>query len=316
MNRFIRGLAPLAVLAMAVLTASAASAQATRTWVSGVGDDANPCSRTAPCKTFPGAISKTAANGSINVLDPGGFGAVTITKAMTISSEGFEGGIVIASGNGVNVSAGANDIVTLRGLDIDCSTSTTSNGIKFNTGAALHVQKTTIKRCIGTGSGILFAPNAAAKLDLRDVVITDNGTGVLIQPVAGGSAKFVLDHVTMFNNTSHGLALNGTGSTSGINGSMVDSVSSGNVGDGVNALTPGGGAPVNLIINRSTLEGNLDGLKVDGSGVQVFFGDTVITANALNGIVSANSGFMFSYKNNDIDRNSGNETPTGTAVQK
>jgi len=37
---------------------------------SGVGDDANPCSRTAPCKTFAGAISKTAAAGEINCLDP------------------------------------------------------------------------------------------------------------------------------------------------------------------------------------------------------------------------------------------------------
>ena len=70
---------------------SLAHAQATRTWVSGVGDDANPCSRTAPCKTFAGAISKTAAGGEINVLDPGGFGAVTITKSITISSRGLRG---------------------------------------------------------------------------------------------------------------------------------------------------------------------------------------------------------------------------------
>jgi hypothetical protein len=65
-----------------------AQAQATRTWVSGVGDDANPCSRTAPCKTFAGAISKTAPCGEISVLDPGGFGAVTITKSITINGTG------------------------------------------------------------------------------------------------------------------------------------------------------------------------------------------------------------------------------------
>src|SRR5688572_24992148 len=83
-------------LALMLGTTTLAEAQASRTWVSGVGDDANPCSRTAPCKTFAGAISKTAANGEINVLDPGGFGAVTITKSLTISAEGTLGGIVAA----------------------------------------------------------------------------------------------------------------------------------------------------------------------------------------------------------------------------
>src|SRR5438034_2024623 len=83
--------------------ASLAHAQATRTWVSGVGDDANPCSRTAPCKTFAGAISKTAVSGEIDVLDPGGFGAVTITKAITISSEGFEAGVLVSGTNAIIV---------------------------------------------------------------------------------------------------------------------------------------------------------------------------------------------------------------------
>src|SRR5437016_2171897 len=96
-----------------------AFAQATRTWVSGVGDDANPCSRTAPCKTFAGAISKTPTNGEINVLDPRGFGAVTITKAITILSEGFEAGVLVSGTNGIIVNAAAGTAVTLRGLDIE-----------------------------------------------------------------------------------------------------------------------------------------------------------------------------------------------------
>src|SRR5688500_12453381 len=88
-------------------------AQSTRTWVSGVGDDANPCSRTAPCKTFAGAISKTAAGGIINTLDSGGFGAVNITKSITIDGGGIDGSIT-ASGSGIIINAGANDHVTLR----------------------------------------------------------------------------------------------------------------------------------------------------------------------------------------------------------
>src|SRR5260221_1926704 len=96
-----------------------AQAQATRTWVSGVGDDANPCSRTAPCKTFAGAISKTAPGGEINVLDPGGFGAVTITKSITISSEGFEAGVLVSGTNGIIINVpNATDAVVLPGVDI------------------------------------------------------------------------------------------------------------------------------------------------------------------------------------------------------
>src|SRR3978361_347145 len=100
-----------------LLAAAPASAQATRTWVSGVGDDVNPCSRTAPCKTFAGAISKTAASGEINCIDPGGFGALTITKAITVSCNGVEAGVLVSGTNGIVVAAGVNDVVVLKGLD-------------------------------------------------------------------------------------------------------------------------------------------------------------------------------------------------------
>src|SRR5205807_5391143 len=84
MNKFRLTINVLAIAAFMLAVASMAQAQATRTWVSGVGDDVNPCSRTAPCKTFAGAISKTAIGGEINCIDSGGFGSVTITKAITI----------------------------------------------------------------------------------------------------------------------------------------------------------------------------------------------------------------------------------------
>src|SRR6266700_6253092 len=102
------------VLAIAIFTfafASMAQAQATRTWVSGVGDDANPCSRTAPCKTFAGAISKTATGGEINCLDPGGFGGVTITKSITISCEAGTAGVLVSGTNGFVISAAGTDVV-------------------------------------------------------------------------------------------------------------------------------------------------------------------------------------------------------------
>src|SRR5215471_3546135 len=125
-------------LLWAALTASPASAQATRTWVSGVGDDANPCSRTAPCKTFAGAISKTAPAGEINVLDPGGFGAVTITKSITISSVGFEAGVLVSGTNGIIINAGASDTVVVEGLDIE-GLGTGLNGVNFLAGSQLYI---------------------------------------------------------------------------------------------------------------------------------------------------------------------------------
>jgi hypothetical protein len=121
-----RKLALLLSAATLAAAASPAAAQATRTWVSGVGDDANPCSRTAPCKTFAGAISKTAAGGEISVLDPGGFGAVTITKSISLVADGAEGGILAALSHGIIINAGANDIVNIRGLVIEAPAAATT----------------------------------------------------------------------------------------------------------------------------------------------------------------------------------------------
>src|SRR5258706_15135084 len=118
MNKFRFTINLLAIAIFTFAFASFAQAQATRTWVSGVGDDANPCSRTAPCKTFAGAISQTATNGIIDVLDPGGFGAVTITKSITIDGGPFEAGVLNSASSGIIVNgAGAN--VALRHLDIE-----------------------------------------------------------------------------------------------------------------------------------------------------------------------------------------------------
>src|SRR5476649_2111009 len=126
--------------AFLALGAQSASAQATRTWVSGVGDDANPCSRTAPCKTFAGAISKTAAGGTIDALDPGGFGAVTINKAITIEAVGTVASILVSGTNGVTINAGVNDIVALRGLTVEGVNGAGLNGIRFVAGNKLIVE--------------------------------------------------------------------------------------------------------------------------------------------------------------------------------
>src|SRR3981081_2388582 len=134
----------LGVVFVAFAQAPAAHAQASRTWVSGVGDDANPCSRTAPCKTFAGAISKTASPGEIDCLDPGGFGAVTITKSITIDCRETLGGVLVSGTNAIIVNDGTfAATVTIRGLDID-GLGTSLSGISFVAGKALHVEETKI----------------------------------------------------------------------------------------------------------------------------------------------------------------------------
>src|SRR5580704_17449028 len=156
-----------------------AQAQATRTWVSGVGDDANPCSRTAPCKTFAVAISKTAASGEINVLDPGGFGAITITKAITIANDGVgSAGVLVSGTDGIVISAGVSDTVILRGLDIDGLSPAAGAGL--NGVNVLQAGKVLIDSCKifdFQQNGVNFAPvNNNAQLSIVNTVIYNNGS--------------------------------------------------------------------------------------------------------------------------------------------
>jgi hypothetical protein len=149
----------LAVAAFVLTVTSMANAQATRTWVSGVGDDANPCSRTAPCKTFAGAISKTAVNGEIDALDPGGFGAVTITKSLTIDGTWGGGfGSILASGtSGVIINDSSSGTpntanVTLRKLSINGAATTAGSGIRFISGKSMNVEDCQIFGFVGSGT--------------------------------------------------------------------------------------------------------------------------------------------------------------------
>src|SRR4030081_348533 len=127
---------------IALIVPSSAYSQATRTWVSGLGDDANPCSRTAPCKTFPGAYSKTAAGGEIDALDPGGFGVISIGKAITIDGGGgIVASILASSTNAVVINAGPNDNVVLRNIRMNGVNQYSFpglTGIVFNSGHSLH----------------------------------------------------------------------------------------------------------------------------------------------------------------------------------
>lgn len=173
----------LIVLSILILSIPVtAHAQATRTWVSGVGDDVNPCSRTAPCKTFAGAISKTAANGYIHVLDPGGYGTLNITKSITVDGGGFMAG-ALASGTTGFIINGAGITVNLRNIDIEGANSG-FNGIRI-----LNASKVTIDNCN------IFGFNAAAP----------NGNGISIDTIASSPTSIYIRDTTISGNSNHGI---------------------------------------------------------------------------------------------------------------
>lgn len=299
----------------AVMGATSPSlAQAPRTWVSGVGDDANPCSRTAPCKTFAGAISKTTAGGEISVLDPGGFGAVTITKSISITNDGAgEAGILASGTNGIIIAAGASDIVNLRGLVVD-GAGTGLVGIKFTSGAALLVQSCVIKNFRGGASiGIQFAPTVFAELYVNDSVIHANGTGVLVQPTSG-SARTILNRVAVENN-SNGVVANTTGSTGGgIAINLRETTSIGADNAGVSAVTPGATPPITMMLDHVSASMNGTGIFAQGAGSSVRLTYTTVTSN-LTGL-SATGANLLSYKTNQVDGNFSNGTFTSAIAQE
>ena len=261
MNKFRFTIKLLVIATFLLAFASAAQAQATRTWVSGVGDDVNPCSRTAPCKTFAGAISKTAAGGEIDVLDPGGFGTVTITKNITIDgTHGGGFGSILASGvNGVNVNDSATAspntiVVTLRKLSINGAGTTLGvNGVNFSSGKRVNIENCEIFNF--SNAAINVATNGATGntgsfLNVSDSHFFNTQRGVKLQ----NSVTFTAAVVT--NTTIANMAVNGVEVSTNGHISMDGCAVTFN-GTGVN-MTGGAGATANL--TNSVISHNSTGL--------------------------------------------------------
>lgn len=179
--------------AACALLLSVAQAQASRTWVSGTGDDTNACSRTMPCRTFAGAILKTAPNGTISVLDPGGYGSLTIDKSINIVADGAQAGVQTSGTNGFTINAGPNDVVTLHGLFFEAVTRPGS-GIRIVSAGGVVVDHCTIR---GFATGVSLDGAPGTKLYLTDSLIALNDTGVAANQ---GAAEIFLDGVRLSRN--------------------------------------------------------------------------------------------------------------------
>jgi hypothetical protein len=315
-----------AVLAIGIFYSAEASAQATRTWISGVGDDANPCSRTAPCKTFAGAISKTATGGEINCLDPGGFGQVTITKSISLICDNVENGILGSSGNGIFINNTA-AIVTLSGFDLEGfgnGTGASTNGVHIFNAAAVHIRNSKIRGFRG-GYGINFAPQAAsAQLFVDNVTLTDNGSStnvatgaIILNPAAGFTATATITDTLIENNQNVGLRADITGIVGSTINAVFDRVTVSNNNVGILFKAPAGTGTTKFMLTNSTVANNVStGILANGTGVTARVGNTTITNNGTGVSIPGALALLQSYGDNRLDGNTTDGAFTTPVIPK
>lgn len=279
MNRWSTILAGIVVGAAVSLVPSASFAQASRTWVSGVGDDANPCSRTAPCKTWAGAISKTATGGEIDVLDPGGFGQLTITKSITIDGGGFIASALASSSSGIIVNGNSTTVVVLRNLQISgAPTSPATRGVYVLSAKSVSVQNVDIYG-IG-GCGVCVEATSPVKVRVDNArIINNTGDGILERASSGVGNRVVVSNSTLSGNGGAGVHIIAASGTTFSYGFAFHN----EIADNADGILDDG-ATSNTRISDNDISSNTTGLRTLNSGKITSFGDNKISANGTNGV--------------------------------
>jgi hypothetical protein len=300
----------LIIIVVALLVSVPAFAQATRTWVSGVGDDVNPCSRTAPCKTFAGAISKTATSGEINVIDPGGFGAVTITKNMTIDGQGPQSSILASGTSGVIIN-GAGIVVNLRNLSINGASTTAGSGIRILNAAAVNIENCIIMNFTGTGSvgrGVSIETAVAnVRVTVSNSTLYNMGNVAIQSAPTAGNVLLNVHNTKIYRGASSAINVrNLTKATV----SYCD-LSNNTVGAGVTLEQSTAEAMVSNTVMTNNAFGIFSGVG-GGTPTTRLYGCTI--TNSATSALSINSGSVFTHGNNAIRGNVGNETPSGASL--
>lgn len=288
---------PFLTVAVCFLFSLTASAQATRTWVSGVGDDVNPCSRTAPCKTFAGAISKTATNGEINCLDPAGYGAVTVTKSITIDCEDTQGSILSAGTNGVIVNiTSATDTkkaFTLRGISIN-GAGTGINGVRVLAANQVNLEEVVISGVTQHGVS-LENTTGTTKVSIDNCAMRNNGGNGINTFIVGGNVSLNVSNSRLNNNTT-GLNLSNAtkatisdsvinGNTTGLQAASATlGVNSCTISHNTTGITSSAGGAIRIMGNLITNNGT--GLSL-GGGTITSFVSNVFTGNTVDGAPSS-----------------------------
>lgn len=299
MNKLMITLKTIGFVAIILAGATFANAQATRTWVSGVGDDVNPCSRTAPCKTFAGAISKTATNGEINCLDPGGYGAVTVTKSITIDCEDTQGSILSSGTNGVIVNitsvTDTKKAFKLRGISIN-GAGTGINGIRVLSANQVDLDEVVIQGTTTHGLS-LETTTGTTKVSLSGVTINNVAGNGINAFIIGGNVQMAITNSRILN-TATGVNL-----SNGTNASVTDSTISGNA-TGVLAFQ------ASLSVMNSNISHNTTGVNASTGGTIRLSGNTITN----NGTGLTSTGNIVSYSSNMRNGNGVDGSPNSTVV--
>lgn len=282
-----RSAAAMLLTAAGMLFAQGALAQATRTWVSGVGDDANPCSRTAPCKTFAGAITKTAAGGEIDALDSAGYGGFTITKSITINGTPFQAGVLVSGTNGIIINAAATDTVILKGLDVE-GLGTGLSAIRVLVAKAVFVHDVRINAFTTAAVDVQTAADTTLTLDnvtVNRCAGAGPSPGVWLRPTAG-KVQAALSRVRVSN-----------------------------CGSALAAEPSGVSTTVAALVSDSVFAHGTTGVTATGAGASVWLSNSDVFGNA-TGLAASSGAVLTSYNNNRLRGNTADGAPTNTVYQR
>jgi hypothetical protein len=303
----------LAAMLLALLSAAPARALNAISFVASTGSDGAACTRAAPCFHFSIAAAKTNSGGVIKCLDSGPYTGDLITQSITIDCR--DTGAVLFAGDPMFTINGAGISVRFRSLAMTGSFLPSAIGIDFVNGAALIIENCVIETW--NSAGINFRPlSPGSQLVVTDTVLNNNGSGstgagILVNPQSGGSARVVLNRVSVGKNV-FGIAADGTGSAGGINMTIADSILSGNINDGLVATTPPGGAPIGVMVTNTKSTNNGFGIRSIGPNVTVRVENSKVIGNG-TGVTSLNGGGLVTFGNNVVQANGANGGFTAAA---
>jgi len=276
------------------------SAARDRVFVASYGSDSNPCTFGSPCKTFQQAVNTVAQGGEVTAIDSAGFGPITISHAITITSpNGVEAGIATPSG-GIAIAitaAGASDIINLNGLTLD-GVGGANTGIQFNSGGSLNVKDSIIRNF--TNNGINFTPSVStqSQLSVSSTLVADNGlNGIEVLPSGSGTVTAVFNRIEVKNNGQSGILLNGNNSTGTINATVSESVATGNSFVGLYAFALVA-TPITLNLFHSVVANNADGIETNATNAILRVAQSMVTGNAVGWITGSGTGVIETYGDN------------------
>ena len=282
------------------LQPSPAHAQATSNYVSGTGNDANPCTPSAPCLTLQRALTNTVAGGDVITLDSANYGYATINRAVTITNAtGIAGVLAMSSVTGITIAAGANDTINLQGLEIEGAGSG-ADGIQFSSGAALNIKDSVIR---GFNNGINFQPSGPGTLSVVGTLISGNSTGILFQSSATSSGA--LNDAQLINNAS-GLVASSASSTAVANINVQNSIVSNNSTVGILS-----GSNSEILVTNSVISNNGVGLQAQTATSNLQVSQSTVGGNVVEW-TAANGGLVISTGKNSFG---GNPVPPGDMPQ-